>query len=56
MWGRYDVVCPMKTAFDLSKVFPEAELVVCGQSGHSAGEDETTSELVMACDRFAGKK
>ena len=54
--GRYDVVCPMKTAFDLHKAFPEAEFVVCGQSGHSATEDETTSELVMACDRFAGKK
>ena len=53
--GRYDVVCPIKSAFDLTKVFPEAEFVVCGQSGHSAGEAETTSELVMACDRFAGK-
>ena len=52
---RYDVVCPFKSAFDLSQAFPEAEFVVCGQSGHSAGEDEHTSELVMACDRFAGK-
>ena len=54
--GRYDVVCPMKSAFDLTQCFPEADFVVCGQSGHSAGEKETTSELVMACDRFAGKK
>ena len=53
--GRYDVVCPFKSAFDLSQAFPEAEFVVCGQSGHSAGEAEHTSELVMACDRFAGK-
>ena len=52
---RYDVVCPFKSAFDLSQAFPEAEFVVCGQSGHSAGEEEHTSELVMACDRFAGK-
>lgn len=54
--GRYDVVCPFKSAFDLSQAFPEAEFVVCGKSGHSAGEEEHTSELVMACDRFAGKK
>lgn len=27
--GRYDVVCPMKTAWDLHKVFPEAEFVSC---------------------------
>jgi len=53
--GRYDVVCPFKSAFDLSQAFPEAEFVVCGKSGHSAGEEEHTSELVMACDRFAGK-
>ena len=52
---RYDVVCPFKSAFDLSQAFPEAEFVVCGQSGHSAGEEEHTSELVMACDRFARK-
>ncbi|KOO25854.1 proline iminopeptidase [Chrysochromulina tobinii] len=50
--GRYDVVCPMRSAFDLSQAFPEAELVICGQSGHSANEPETISELVMACDRF----
>jgi len=54
--GRYDVVCPFKSAFDLSQAFPEAEFVVCGRSGHSAQEEEHTSELVMACDRFAGKK
>jgi len=54
--GRYDVVCPFKSAFDLSQAFPEAEFVVCGQSGHTAGEVEHTSELVMACDRFSGKE
>ena len=54
--GRYDVVCPMRSAFDLSQAFPEAELVICGQSGHSANEPETISELVMAGDRFVGKR
>mmetsp|Transcript_47680 Transcript_47680/g.93122 ORF Transcript_47680/g.93122 Transcript_47680/m.93122 type:complete len:367 (+) Transcript_47680:64-1164(+) len=54
--GRYDVVCPFKSAFDLSQAFPEADFVVCGKSGHSAGEEEHTSELVQACDQFAGKQ
>ena len=53
--GRYDVVCPMHSAFELHRAFPEAQFVVCGQSGHSAAEEETASELVMACDRFCGK-
>ena len=51
--GRYDMVCCFKSGFDLSRRFPEAEFVVCGKSGHSANEVEHTSELVMACDRFA---
>mmetsp|Transcript_35400 Transcript_35400/g.92625 ORF Transcript_35400/g.92625 Transcript_35400/m.92625 type:complete len:372 (+) Transcript_35400:47-1162(+) len=48
--GRYDVVCPFKTAWDLHKRFPEAEFLVCGGSGHSAGEVEITAELVKACN------
>ena len=43
----------MKTALDLHKAFPQAEFVVCGESGHSANEREILSELVTACDRFA---
>lgn len=52
--GRYDVVCPMQTAFDLKQAFPEAELIVVPDAGHSAFEPAIASELVKATDRFAG--
>jgi proline iminopeptidase len=52
--GRYDVVCPMESAWALHKAFPEAELRVTPTSGHSAYEPETTHELILATERFAG--
>jgi proline iminopeptidase len=51
--GRYDVVCPMKSAWDLHKVWPEAAFHIIAASGHSAFEPATTSELVKATDAFA---
>jgi proline iminopeptidase len=51
--GRYDVVCPMKTAYDLHAAFPEAHLIVVPDAGHSAFEPAIASELVKATDRFA---
>ena len=34
--GRYDLVCPMYSAWDLHKAFPEAKFVVVPDAGHSA--------------------
>jgi proline iminopeptidase len=51
--GRYDVVCPMRSAWDLHQAWPEANFVVVGDAGHSAMEVGITSELVHATDRFA---
>jgi proline iminopeptidase len=51
--GRYDVVCPMTTAWDLHRSWPEAEFRVVPDSGHSAFEIGMTDELVRATDRFA---
>ncbi|TDR19445.1 prolyl aminopeptidase [Marinicella litoralis] len=50
--GRYDVVCPMQTAYDLYTAFPEAELIVVPDAGHSAFEPAIASELVLATNRF----
>ena len=52
--GRYDVVCPMMTAWDLHRAWPEADFRVVADSGHSAFEAGMTDELVRATDRFAG--
>ena len=52
--GRYDVVCPMMSAWELNRAWPEAELRVIPDAGHSATEPGTISALVEATDRFRG--
>ena len=52
--GRYDVVCPMESAWALHRAWPEAELVVTADSGHSAFDAPNCRALVAATDRFAG--
>lgn len=51
--GRYDVVCPMFTAWELHQVFPEAEFMVIPDAGHSMTEIGIRSALLDAGDRFA---
>ena len=51
--GRYDLVCPMTTAWDLHRAWPEAELKVVTDAGHSAFEPGTVHELVGATDKFS---
>ena len=53
--GRYDVVCPPTTAFELSSRWPEADLKIAPFSGHSAFEKETTKLLIEATDNFCGR-
>ncbi len=51
--GRYDVVCPMTTAWDLHRRWPEARFEVVPDAGHAAAEVGTTDRLVTASDEFA---
>lgn len=51
--GRYDVVCPMKSAWDLHRAWPEATLRVSPDAGHSAFEPSNLHELISATDRFS---
>jgi len=50
--GRYDVVCPMESAWALHRAFPEADLRVVPDAGHSAFEPGNLHELILATDRF----
>jgi proline iminopeptidase len=50
--GRYDVICPMKSAWDLHCAWPEADLRIVPDAGHSALEAGNIHELVSATDRF----
>ena len=54
--GRYDIVCPMRSAWDLHRAWPEAELVIVPDSGHSALEKGISSELVRATEAFKAIK
>ena len=53
--GRYDVVCPIRSADDLRRAWPEAEYMVVPDAGHSAREPGIARELVAATDRFRAR-
>jgi proline iminopeptidase len=53
--GRYDIVCPIETAWELHKAWPEAEFRVIPDAGHSAFEPAITRALVAATDRLRGQ-
>lgn len=50
--GRYDVVCPAATAWELHKRLPTSELFIVDDAGHSAKETGITKKLVEACDKY----
>ena len=50
--GRYDMVCPPVTAWELSQALPHAEFHMIADAGHSAMEAGTTSALVAATEKF----
>jgi proline iminopeptidase len=52
--GRYDVVCPMRSAWDLHRAWPEADLKIVQDAGHSAFEPGIMHQLLEATDRFRG--
>ena len=51
--GRYDVVCPIRSAWDLHRAWPESELHIIPDAGHSITEPGIIDALVSATDRFA---
>ena len=52
--GRYDIICPMRNAWDLSQAWPEAELHVV-LAGHSAADPAIVDQLVQATDKLADR-
>lgn len=51
--GRYDVVTPMETAWELHKAWPEAGFEIIADAGHTATESGIADALIRATDRFA---
>ena len=50
--GRYDMVCPARTAFDLMAAWPNARLTLVPDAGHSALEPGIRRALVASVERF----
>jgi len=53
--GRYDAVCPIMSADDLHRAWPEADYIVVPDAGHSAREPGIARQLVAATNRFRGR-
>lgn len=51
--GRYDVVCPVRSAWDLHRAWPDAELHIVDDAGHASFEPGIKHHLIEATDRFA---
>ncbi len=49
------MVCPMTTAFELAESWPDSQLIVVGDAGHSAMEPGTRAALVEATEAFKAK-
>ncbi|MFK7742077.1 MAG: prolyl aminopeptidase [Planctomycetota bacterium] len=50
--GRYDIVCPIESAYELHQAWPESSYVVVDDAGHSSHEPGITRELRAATDRI----
>ncbi len=51
--GRYDMPCPVRSAWDLHRAWPKSELKIITPAGHSASEPGITDALITATDAFA---
>ncbi len=51
--GRYDLICPMESAWDLHQAWPSSTLKIIADAGHSATEPSTMDALVTATDEMA---
>ncbi len=53
--GRYDIVCPFETAWRLHEAWPDADLRIIADAGHSAFETNIARALVTATDLYASR-
>ena len=50
--GRYDMICPPKSAWDISQSWPQCDLRLIRNAGHAMSEPGITSELVKIMDQI----
>lgn len=51
--GRYDAICPPRSAWKLKKALPRSKLILVPVAGHSAFEPAVQHQLLLACDQMA---
>ena len=51
--GRYDVICPMESAWELHKAWPEAQFEIIPDAGHASSEPGITDALIRATNEQA---
>ena len=51
--GRYDIVCPIESAWELHQAWPDSKLDIIGDAGHSASEPGIVNALIRATDEAA---
>ncbi|MBM3183703.1 MAG: prolyl aminopeptidase [Chlamydiae bacterium] len=50
--GRYDIVCPFESAWELHLAWPKADFIVIPDAGHAGSEPGIADALIRATDRF----
>jgi len=53
--GRYDMVCPVRTAYALHKAWPQADFRLIEGAGHAWSEPQILDELIRATERYGCK-
>jgi proline iminopeptidase len=51
--GRYDLICPMESAWELQRAWPNSDLRIVDDAGHAATESGIIKALIKATDYFA---
>ena len=50
--GRYDVICPPQSAYDLSKAWTNSEIKIIEKAGHSSSEPMIRNEILQTLERI----
>jgi proline iminopeptidase len=50
--GQYDIVCPIRQAYDLNQVYPKSKLIVAEDAGHSLLEPTISKEILSVFDEL----
>ncbi|MCF2906068.1 prolyl aminopeptidase [Octadecabacter sp. CECT 8868] len=54
--GRFDMICPPQSAYDLSRLWPASKISMIAKAGHALSEPGITTELVRTMDAIAASK